>query len=422
MRRLLPLIVTVVMLIGVGAASFTTLQALKPKPKQADEVLPGLAVFVERVQREDLVFTVKAQGEVRPQREISVASQISGRIADVSPDFIDGGFIREGQVLVRLESADYELGVVRAQAGVASAEQRLAREQAEADVAREDLINLGIIESSPLARREPQLAEAQAALKSAEAQLADAELALARTAIRSPFTGRVRDKAVDIGQFVSPGQALGRIFATDVVEVVLPVADAELGRLGLPLAFAQTETSPGPEVMFSGMVGGVERQWTGRVSRTAAAVSTRTRLINVIAELDDPFGEGADDGAPMAPGLFVQASLQGARETGLLKAPRAAIRSGNELYVGDPAMGELRIYKVDVVHSDPNGAWFSSAEIDAGALAIVSPIQAAFDGMSITLLERLEDGTIYSHEPGSDGDATLAASQAGFSGAEVKGQ
>lgn len=422
MRRLLPLLVTLLMLVGVGGASVITLQALKPKPEQADEQAPGLAVFAERVVREDLVFTVRAQGEVRPQREISVASQISGRIADVSPDFIDGGFIRAGQILVQLESADYELGVVRAQAGVASAEQRLAREQAEADVAREDLINLGITDSSPLARREPQLAEAQAALNSARAQLADAELALGRTAIRAPFTGRVREKTVDIGQFVSPGQALGRIFATDTVEVVLPISDAELGQLGLPLAFAETETSPGPEVIFSGMVGGVEREWRGRVTRTAAAVSSRTRLINAIAELDDPYGEGADEGAPMAPGLFVQASLQGATQSGLLRAPRAAIRSGNELYVGDAEAGALRIYTVDLVHSEPDGAWFTSAEVDAGVLAVISPIQAAFDGMSITLLERLEDGTIYTHEPGTDGDATLASSGDSLSEAALKGQ
>ena len=422
MRRLLPLLVTLLMLVGVGAGSVITLQALKPKPEQADELPPGLAVFAERVTREDLIFTVRAQGEVRPQREIFVASQIAGRIADVSPDFTDGGFIRQGQILVQLESADYELGVVRAQAGVASAEQRLAREQAEAEVAREDLINLGITNSSPLARREPQLAEARAALNSAEAQLADAELALARTAIRAPFTGRVREKAVDIGQFISPGQALGQIFATDTVEVVLPISDAELGQLGLPLAFAETETLQGPEVIFSGAVGGVEREWRGRVTRTAAAVSTRTRLINVIAQLDDPYGAGSDDGAPMAPGLFVQASLQGARQADLLRAPRAAIRSGNELYVGDPGAGVLRIYEVEVVHSEPDGAWFTSPEVETGVLAIISPIQAAFDGMSITLLERLEDGTIYTHEAGTDGDATMAASEDSLSESALKGQ
>ncbi|MEM7330095.1 MAG: efflux RND transporter periplasmic adaptor subunit, partial [Pseudomonadota bacterium] len=309
MSRIISIIITVVVLLGLAGVAFTTVQVLKPEPEQADEKFAGLSVFSEQVTMQDLDFTVIAQGEVRPQREIVVAPQIAGRIAFVSPDYIDGGFIRRGQVLVRLETADYQLAVVRAQSGVASAEQRLAREQAEAEIAQQDLINLGITDSSPLARREPQLAEARASLESAKAQLADAELALGRTAVVAPFDGRVREENVEVGQFASPGQSLGRVFATDVVEVALPITDDELGRLGLPLAFAETAAERGPAVTFSGSVAGAPREWTGRVTRTSAAVNPQTRLINVIAELEDPYGEGSDEGAPMAPGLFVNASI-----------------------------------------------------------------------------------------------------------------
>lgn len=397
MSRIISIIITIVVLLGLGAVAFTTVQVLKPEPEQAEEKFAGLSVFSEPVTMQDLDFTVIAQGEVRPRREIVVAPQIAGRIAYVSPDFIDGGFIRRGQVLVRLETADYQLAVVRAQSGVASAEQRLAREQAEAEIARQDLINLGITDSSPLARREPQLAEARAALESAKAQLADAELALARTAVTSPFDGRVREETVEIGQFASPGQSLGRVFATDIVEVALPITDDELGRLGLPLAFAETATERGPEVTFSGSVSGQGREWTGRVTRTSAAVNAQTRLINVIAELNDPYGAGADDGAPMAPGLFVNASIAGTKIENLLVAPRSAIRSGNNIFIGDPDAGALRIHEVDLVFSSPDGAWFRSPDVSVGDLAIVSPIRGSNDGMSITILQRMEDGSITNH-------------------------
>ena len=397
MSRFISIILAVVALAGLGGAAFMTVQILKPEPEQADEKFSGLSVFAEQVYREDLNFTVQAQGEVRPQREIVVAPQISGRIAFVSPDFIDGGFIRRGQVLVRLETADYQLAVVRAQSGVASAEQRLAREQAEAEIARQDLENLGITDSSPLARREPQLAEAEAALESAKAQLADAELALSRTAVIAPFDGRVREENVDVGQFASPGQSLGRVFATDVVEVALPLADDQLGQLGLPLAFAETDAVKGPRVVFSASVAGIQREWVGRVTRTSAAVNSQTRLINVIAELNDPYGAGSDDGAPMAPGLFVGARIDGTQIEDLLVAPRSAIRGGNNIFIGEPEAGELRIFPVDLVYSSTEGAWFRSSDVDIGDLAIVSPIRGSNDGMSITILERLEDGTIKNH-------------------------
>ena len=404
MSRIISIFITIVALAGMGALAFMTVQVLKPEPEQAEEKFSGLSVFAEEVTQSDLDFTVIAQGEVRPQREIVVAPQIAGRIAFVSPDFIDGGFIRRGQVLVRLEAADYELAVVRAQSGVASAEQRLAREEAEAEIAQQDLINLGITDSSPLARREPQLAEARAALESAKAQLADAELALSRTAVVAPFDGRVREENVDVGQFASPGQSLGRVFATDIVEVALPITDDELGRLGLPLAFAETARNPGPEVVFSASVAGEPRQWIGRVTRSSAAVNAQTRLINVIAELDDPYGAGSDNGAPMAPGLFVNAEIAGTKIENLFVAPRSAIRGGNNIFIGNPAEGVLRIYEVDLVFSSPDGAWFRSPDVYVGDLAITSPIRGSNDGMSITILERMEDGSIKNHNEDAQSD------------------
>lgn len=398
MKRLLAIGLPVLIILVLGVGGFQVLAAMKPEPEKAEEAPPGLSVFAEAVIRQDLALEVEAQGEVRPKREILLAPQIPGRIAYVSPDFIDGGFIRKGQVLVRLEAADYELGVVRARAGVASAEQRLAREQAEAEIARQDLEELGITDASPLAMRAPQLAEAQASLDSARAQLADAELALSRTAVTAPFSGRVRERAADIGQYASPGQTLGTIFDTDIVEVALPMDDAELGRLGLPFAFAATADNPGPQVVFSANVAGAPRQWTGEVKRTAASVNPQTRLINVIAELDDPFGAGADNGVPMAPGLFVEARVQGAVIEDVYAAPRAALRGADTLYVGQPNTGELSIRTVEVIYTDEDGAYLKNG-VSEGELAIVSPIQAAFDGMRIKVIERLSTGELITHEP-----------------------
>jgi len=403
MKRLIPILLPIAIFIVLGIGGFVAVQAMKPVPEVAEEAPKGLSVFAEPIRRGDLTISVEAQGEVRPLREISLAPQISGRISYVSPAFVDGGFIRRGQVLVRLEAADYELAIVRAKSGIASAEQRLAREDAEAEIARQDIEELGLQNSSALARREPQLAEARASLESARAQLKDAELALARTAIVAPFTGRVREKRVDIGQFASPGQVLGTIFSTDSVEVSLPITDEALGQLGLPIAFNESRANPGPPVTFTGTVAGVQREWTGRIARTSAAINPQTRLITVIAVLDDPYGEGASDGAPMAPGLFVNAKIPGKSQADLLIAPRAALRSGDRVFLGNPKEGTLSIRDVSVVYSDADGAYIESG-VEVGELAIVSPIQAGFEGMSITVLERGPDGTIITHTP--DGQKT----------------
>ena len=417
MTRILAILLPILILVVLGFGGMTVLRAMAPEPEEREEAPPGLSVFAERIVEDDLVLSVEAQGQVEPKREIAISPQISGRIDYVSEDFIAGGFINRGQVLVRLEAEDYELAVTRARSTVASAEQALAREEAEAEIARQDLIELGVTDASPLARREPQLAQARAALDSAQAQLAEAELALRRTAIRAPFSGRVRSRDVDIGQFVSPGQSLGIIFDTQVVEVALPITDAQLGRLNLPLAFAATEAQAGPEVVFTATLAGAERRWLGSVKRTAAALDPRTRLINVIAELDDPYGTGADDGVPMAPGLFVNARIQGQLIEDVKVAPRAGLRGDDRVFIGNPKEGTLSIRQVSVVHADETGAHLSDG-VEVGELAVVSPIQAAFDGMRIRVVERLPDGSTITHEPdeGETGSGSVSEAAATVAG------
>ena len=424
--RILKFLIPIAIILFGAGAGFKYLSENKPEPETATEPPKSLSVFAERIEQRTLTYNISTQGEVRPRSEIGITPQVSGRISFISDRFIDGGYIAKDEIIARLDPTDFELTMVRAKAGIATAEQRLERERAEAEIAIRDLNELGITESSPLARREPQMAEAQAMLNSANAQLREAELALERSIVRAPFNLRVRSRSADVGQFVSPGQSLGVVFATDKVEVALPITDAQLGQLGLPLAFSHSARTPGPEVTFSASVGGEQRTWTGRIVRTAAAVNSQSRLINIVGELRDPYGAGADNGTPMVPGLFVDAVIKGRVVEDILWAPRSALRGNNELYVsvepeekstiafildganitmagffgGPPPLfarvdstKALSIRPISILHTDESGAYFESgAEI--GELAIVSPVQAAFDGMRLQVRERLADGTI----------------------------
>lgn len=389
---ILAVVLPFAVLMAVGGGGWFALSQMKPTPEKVDEAPKGLAVFTEAIHRDDLQLIVRSQGEVRPRREISISPQISGRISYVAPAFIDGGFVRRGDVLVRIDDADYQLAKVRAQSQVASAEQRLLREQAETELALQDLEDLGIDNPSPLARREPQLAEAQANLDAAKSQLRDTELALERTIVRAPFEGRIRTKDVDVGQFVSTGQSLGRMFGTDAAEISLPLTDAELGRLGLTFAFEETASAPGPKVTLSTSVAGKTREWVGRITRTAAAVDPQTRLISAIAIVDDPFGAGAAEGdAPLAPGLFVTADIVGRIIPDVLIAPRSALRGKDQIYIADPDDEKMYIRNVEVIYSDTDGVYLQSG-VEEGDLAILSPIQAPFDGMSISLASEDDPG------------------------------
>ncbi len=375
----------VVVIIG-GVAGVMIMGALKPKPEKNAEILKPAPVLVTNPRRETVHLAINTQGEVRPQSEIDAVPQISGKIIYVAPGFIDGGFFKKGDVLVRIEPADYHLRVIQAEAQVAQAEQRLAREKAESEIAGRDWEELGEGEASALTLRLPQMAEAQAALDSANASLANAKLQLSRTVIRAPFTGRVRNRNADFGQYVTPGARLGRIFATSIVEVRLPLTDAELSQLNLPLAFVENAEHPGPVVKLSAIVAGKERHWTGRIVRTAAAIDPRTRVLFAFVEVTDPYGKGADEGMPLAVGLFVDAHVEGREITNALVVPRTALRRDDQVYIAKED-GTLSIRTVTVASSNRHQAVLISG-LNLNDKVITSPVRAAVEGLKIETVER----------------------------------
>ncbi|MDQ7077231.1 MAG: efflux RND transporter periplasmic adaptor subunit [Robiginitomaculum sp.] len=374
----------VLVIIG-GVAGVMIMGALNPKPEKKAEELKPAPVLVTSPRLETVHLAVNTQGEVRPQTEIDIVPQISGEIVYVAPGFIDGGFFKKGDVLVRIEPADYKLRVIQAEAQVAQAEQRLAREQAESEIAKHDWAELGEGEASPLTLRLPQMAEAQAALDSANARLADAKLQLSRTVIHAPFTGRVRVRNADFGQYVTVGTRLGRIFATQVVEIRLPLTDTELSQLDLPLAFIESANMPGPKVDLSAVVAGKKRHWTGRITRTDSAIDPRTRVLFAFVEVDDPYGAGADDGMPLAVGLFVDAHVEGRAIPNALVVPRTALRGDNTVYLAKDD-NTLSMRTVTVVSSNRNEA-ILIAGIGPDDRVITSPVRAAAEGLKIETVD-----------------------------------
>lgn len=327
--------------LGTGFFVVGALGAMKPPPEVKERGPIGLAVLSEPAILANVSLSVEAQGVVRPKRQVQLSPQVSGRVKYVSPNLENGGFVKRGEVLIRLEDADYRLAAVRAESTVASARQALATVIAQAEVAKTELKELGIENPSPLALREPQLAEARAALAAAEAQAEDAALQLNRTEVRAPFNGLVEQKSVELGQFVSPGSPVGTVFAKDAVEVELAIPNDEMGDLGLPIAFNATKANPGPKVSFTANVGGQARVWQGNITRTGASIDARTRLVSVFAQVNDPFGKGADGDAPLAPGLFVNATIEGRLLNDVIRTPRAALRGLDTVYVIEESEEEI---------------------------------------------------------------------------------
>ena len=194
LRKLLVVLIPILIVVGfiVGASAIIK---LNKKPEEKKRAFNTLAVMADYAVQDNVQLKVSAQGESRPQTEIDLVPEVGGKIVYVSPNFVEGGIIRKGETLIRIEDADFQVSVVRAQANIAQAEQVLIREQAEGEIARQDYAELGRGEASALALRKPQQAQAQASLQLAQAELDAAKLQLTRTEVKAPFSGRVRTKS-----------------------------------------------------------------------------------------------------------------------------------------------------------------------------------------------------------------------------------
>ncbi len=384
MRRLrlamLPLLVIAITIV----LAFVLVQT-KPNVEATPEPPRPRVVTVTDVTEGDATLTVTSQGEVSARVDIALVAEVAGRVVFVSPEFTEGGSFEPGQALLKIDDRDYKVAVANAEAEVARQKVLVDQGHADARVARQQLAG---VNASDLGLKKPQLAQAQAGLAAAQASLEQAEINLARTQVGLPYKGRVREDLVGLGQFVTAGTALASTFATDSVQVRLPLTDRQLAALGLPIGFTANDESALP-VKLSALVAGVQRQWQARLTRVDPSFDPLTRVIYAVAEVDAPYGEQTvfESGAPLAVGLFVDAEIRGQTIQQAMTIPRQALRAGNRVYVVN--QGALEIRTVEVEHSNRQSAVIAKG-LALGEQVITSPVRDPINGLRVVPMTESE--------------------------------
>lgn len=346
------------------------------------------AVLVDTIEAEvvSLNFSINSQGTVRPRTETTLVSEVSGKIVSVAPDFVAGGFFHEGEVLLQIDPSDYEAGLKRAEAALASRKAKLADETARSEQALKDWINMGKEgQPSDLGLRKPQLADAKANVSAAEADVQKARRDLERTRITVPYDGLVRQKAVDIGQYVTLGTRLGVTFAIDTAEVRLPLTNNDLRYLELP---SETDiinkNKSFPPVKLSAENGAGINVWQARIIRTEGVVDETSRVIYAIAQVVDPYGVlGKSHQQELKIGTFVNAEIEGLPAENVVVLPRYVLRADHTILIAN-ADNELEIVPVTVLRAEPKKVYLS-AGIKGGTKVVITTLDAPVPGTRLAI-------------------------------------
>lgn len=358
----------------------------------APEIIP-VSVRVAEVQAESIQLFVESQGKVQASQMASVSAPVAGPVEWISPAMEAGGFVVEGESLLRLDSSDFETARARSAAALQQA-------QAEASHASNEFARLQELAEQRLAsdsqlQDAKRLSEVNAArLADAEASYRQAELDLQRTDIKAPFDAVIQSRDVELGQYVNRAQSIAVLFGAEEVEVRIPLAIRQLGFLDVPLGMrGELSGDQAPDVTLSGVYGGEEYNWKGKLVRTEASIDANSNTVQTIIRVEQPSTAdktaswGSEKQIPLPIGLYVQATIVGKRVDDLISLPRTVIRNNNQVLVVD---SENKMYyrEIEIYRLEEDRVLISGGLLP-GEFICTSPIQAVVDGMSVQPVREL---------------------------------
>ena len=385
-RRLFVNIILSLAVIGAGiaGAAYITKSAPKAQRRPPQKMIP--LVQVVRVQPDTHEVIISAMGTVIPAREIVLESQVAGEIVFINPEFSEGGFLKKGSEVLRIDPQDYSLALTLAQAKVKDAESKLKLLEEEAAAAKDEWRTFyqgrqkDDSEPPPLLIKEPQLSAAKAMLTAEKADVQKAQLNLARTKIRTPFNAIVREKNVDIGSQVSGQEKLAELVGTDEYWIQASIPVERLSWIKIPRNSAESGSKV--RVLYRNT-----DERAGRVIKLLGALETEGRMARILVEVQDPLGlkTAGNNQLPLLIGEYVRIEIEGRRLQNVYRIPRAALRDDANLWIVSND-GKLDIRKVDIVWRDTQTVLLREG-LEPDERLIVSDLPSPIKGMPVQVAE-----------------------------------
>lgn len=387
-------IVICALILIVGWMGMKGLASLKQPPAEVKTEERAIQVKTMTAQPRDYAVAITGYGEAKALTVVTIAPEVSGRVVYTHPTLKTGQIIPLGDVMFRIDPADYEAGLQEARAGVeqwqnsvarlkkhlAIDTQRLKTLERSAQLAKseyerthqlleadrvgtrsgvdqsERAYNAALDQADQIAQAVSlyplQIREAESSLMSARARLSMAATNLSRCTVKAPFDARIKSVSLETGQFVSPGQGALTLADDTLLEIQVPL-DSRDARNWL-----QFETPPNdrlPTAWFATLkpvectIRWTEDKtgsaWTGSLNRVVKfGQQTRTLTVAVRVPAESAMGKG-NRALPLVEGMFCTVDIPGRTMRDVYRLPRQAVSFENKVYLVNE---DSRLKTVDV--------------------------------------------------------------------------
>ena len=358
---------------GIGLAAGFSAMKKPPEEKPPQDMRPLVAA--QPIHLDAITLDVKSYGIVQPKDRTELIAQVSGQVISVAGQFVEGAFVKQGDILARIDPNDYEADLIEAQAGLAQANSALEIERAQAHVAKAEWERIKAdssdITASALYLRKPQLAEKMARYRSAQASVKRAKRNLERTYIKAPYDAIINARSISLGSVVNPGNSFGSLSATSVAEVRLPVADKELQYLN--------NGGIGATVLFSAQFAGKETTWQAKVVRSEGVIDQKSRMSYLVAQLPTPY---ANKTQPLRFGSYVNASIEGRAVNNAIVVPHHLVKENKIAILNDDLT--LSFKTLNIIR-EQNGMVIADQGLNEGEQLITSALEYPTEGMAVKI-------------------------------------
>ena len=367
--------------IGIATlCSLVILVVLSSKPDESITIqdnaiqTSGMPVSVRVVEPKSYPAVVKSFGEVVPLWQTTIKAQVDGKITFLSDKLRVGSIVKRGELLVQIETSEFEMHAAEAKNRLAAAKVALLREQREADQARTDWkrSNIKGEPDSPLVLRAPQLDAAKSDVEAAQTALERAEILLRYTDILAPFDGVIMQSKVSLGETLNVGFSGGEVatlYSLDAVEVgvqldgeqwsLLP--DSRVGKVSL---YTPRRTA----------------HWNAEIVRESLHLERGSRLRTLFMQVKRPL----EQTPPLLPGTFVQAEIIGREIQDLVKIPESALTKQGFVWFVDQK-NRLQPRRVDPVFYGEGVVYIHvPADLEAPIRIAESPNTSFVNGLSVS--------------------------------------
>ena len=344
------------------------------KEEEKVSILP--AIVASTVTLADYTIGISTQGVVESTRQTTLAAEVGGRVMEISPNLKQGGTVSAGERLVQIDPSDYRSALAGAEVTLAEVALALEQERARVQQAQLDWKKLGQGNpATPLVLRAPQLAAAEARTAAARELVNRAQRDLERTEILAPFAAGVRLANAEVGAVAAPGVMVAELYATDSLEVRLPLSLEDFGSLQ-----RGGDGQVSGAVSITGKIGTTTYTWQATPSRLDPEINRKTLSGNLFVKIQPTPGSLF----PLPPiGLFVQAQLGGQTLRQVAEIPRRAILEGSQVILVD-SHGKITFRPIQISRLTAETAVIHSG-LAAGDRIVLTRLTAPVADMEVAI-------------------------------------